>query len=131
MGGLARSARAGPAAGSVIRTTHARPRRRRGHRRLYLERLPAPGRGHPAGAAGDRVGSLPLGWGRVRMRTLLRTLQDYDPGFLRIIAELWGVDLPSLPAPQTAEALAAAMLEPGAARDLLEGLPPPPQRTIT
>ncbi|OGO15206.1 MAG: hypothetical protein A2Y93_00805 [Chloroflexi bacterium RBG_13_68_17] len=64
------------------------------------------------------------------MRTLLRTLQDYDPGFLRIIAELWGVDLPSLPAPQTAEALAAAMLQPGAARDLLEGLPLPAQRTI-
>ncbi len=64
------------------------------------------------------------------MRTLLRTLQDYDTGFLRIVAELWGIDLPSLPAAQAAGALAAAMLQPGVAGDLLEGLPGPAQEAL-
>jgi len=64
------------------------------------------------------------------MRSLVRTLQDYDAGFLRIIAELWGVDLPSLPPAQAAEALAAAMLRPGLAGEMHASLPLAAQETL-
>lgn len=60
------------------------------------------------------------------MRNLVQTLQDHDPGYLRAVAELWGLEL----APNAAAGdLAAAMLEqveqlalPQPARNALEVL---------
>jgi len=49
------------------------------------------------------------------MRLLLPTLLDHDPGLLAIIAGRWDVDLESLDQRRAAEALAAAMLDPGRA----------------
>lgn len=41
------------------------------------------------------------------MRTLAQSLQDHDPGYLRIVAELWGLDLSP---GSTVEQLSAALL---------------------
>lgn len=41
------------------------------------------------------------------MRTLAQSLQDHDPGYLRIVAELWGVDFPP---GSSAEELSAVLL---------------------
>jgi hypothetical protein len=57
------------------------------------------------------------------MRTLLNVLQDYDPGQLRIIAELWGIDLPAGPSSETAHALSRAMLDPEEVGERWEALP--------
>ena len=58
------------------------------------------------------------------MQSLRRTLEDHDLGHLRIVAELWGIDLPQGSARQAAAALAQAMLSPGAAQDTAVSLPP-------
>ncbi len=58
------------------------------------------------------------------MRTLLNTLSDQDQGFLRIIAELWGVDLPSGSARQMAEALSESMLDPEYFEEVIAALSP-------
>ncbi|UCF59798.1 MAG: helicase-associated domain-containing protein [Anaerolineaceae bacterium] len=58
------------------------------------------------------------------MRSLLHTLQDYDLGHLRIVAELWGIDLPQGPARQAAEAIARTMLDPATVTEITESLPP-------
>jgi len=57
------------------------------------------------------------------MQPLVRTLQDHDLGHLRILAELWGLDLPSGTPPQAARALAAQIVEPGALGETLASLP--------
>ncbi len=57
------------------------------------------------------------------MQPLARSLQDHDLGHLRIVAELWGLDLPPGPAPQAARALAPQMLDPAALREMLASLP--------
>ncbi|TFH36460.1 MAG: hypothetical protein E4G99_04930 [Anaerolineales bacterium] len=58
------------------------------------------------------------------MRTLLHTLQDQDLGFSRIIAELWGFDLPSGTSREAAEFLAQLMINPDTLGDFIEALPP-------
>ena len=57
------------------------------------------------------------------MQPLVRTLQDHDLGHLRILAELWGLDLPSGTPPQAARTLAAQMLDPAGLREMLASLP--------
>lgn len=57
------------------------------------------------------------------MQPLVRTLQDHDLGHLRVVAELWGFDAPSGPAPSAARELSARMLEPHALADMLASLP--------
>ncbi len=57
------------------------------------------------------------------MQDLFRSLQDRDLGHLRIIAELWGIDLPSAPPVEAARRLVSSMLDPGAAREQFESLP--------
>jgi hypothetical protein len=46
------------------------------------------------------------------MPSLGRTLQDHDLGHLRIMAELWGLDVPPGRAAEVAPELARRMLEP-------------------
>jgi hypothetical protein len=57
------------------------------------------------------------------MRSLLHTLRDYDLGHLRILAELWGIDLPPGPASQAAETLARTMLDPAMLTEITDSLP--------
>ena len=57
------------------------------------------------------------------MRTLIQNLQDLDPGYIKIISELWGVDLPDGEIRETRAALAQLMLDPGTLEDVLETLP--------
>ena len=59
------------------------------------------------------------------MQSLQRTLEDHDLGHLRIVAELWEIDLPQGSARQAVAALAQALLSPGAAQDTAASLPPP------
>ena len=58
------------------------------------------------------------------MQDLLRTLQDHDLGHLRIVAELWGLDMPPGTAVEAARQLAQAMLDHGTVRETAESLPP-------
>jgi hypothetical protein len=64
------------------------------------------------------------------MRRLLDTLLDHDLGHLRIIAEFWGVDLPTGSTRQAAEALAARMLDGTALQDLIDSLPAPADQSL-
>jgi hypothetical protein len=64
------------------------------------------------------------------MQSLLQTLQDHDPGHLRIIAELWGFDLPSAPSLKVAEWLASSMLVEGTVLETLESLPHPARTAL-
>lgn len=64
------------------------------------------------------------------MLPLLRTLQDHDAGHLRVIAELWGIDLPPGPAKETAEALARVMLDRDSIADLVDGLSPQARQAL-
>ncbi len=57
------------------------------------------------------------------MRTLIQNLQDLDPGYLKIISELWGVDLPDGEIQETRETLAHLMLDPRTLEEVLEALP--------
>lgn len=59
------------------------------------------------------------------MQPLRRTLEDHDLGHLRIVAELWEIDLPAGPARQAAAALSEAMLATEAAEEAVAALPPP------
>ena len=64
------------------------------------------------------------------MRSLLHTLQDYDLGHLRIVAELWGIDLPQGPARQAADVVARTMLEPATVTEITESLPLPNREAL-
>lgn len=64
------------------------------------------------------------------MQPLLSTLQDHDLGHLRIIAELWGLDLPPGKAIETARRLSQAMLTAGSAAEIAESLPAPAQHVL-
>jgi len=57
------------------------------------------------------------------MPSLGRTLQDLDPGHLRIIAELWGIDPPRGAGPEAGATLSGQMLEPGLAVEVAQTLP--------
>jgi hypothetical protein len=58
------------------------------------------------------------------MPELLPVLRDYDLGLLKIIAELWGVELSATAQREAAEELAAHMLQPEAAAEALQALTP-------
>lgn len=64
------------------------------------------------------------------MRALLRTLEDEDPGRLRIVAELWGLELVPGPARTMAAALAQAMLDPETAHEVADTLPAAERQTL-
>jgi hypothetical protein len=64
------------------------------------------------------------------MRTLLRMLEDRDPGFLRVIYELWGLDNPAGSSQDVAQKLAAIMLQPDQLTELIESLPDPARSLI-
>lgn len=64
------------------------------------------------------------------MPSLGRALQDLDLGRLRILAELWGLDLPSGRAPEVAPELARRMLEPGLPVEIAQSLPTRPREAL-
>jgi hypothetical protein len=59
------------------------------------------------------------------MPSLARTLQDYDLGRLRLIAEWWGIDAPRAGAEEAA-ALAGQMLDRGLAAEVAQTPADPP-----
>ena len=61
------------------------------------------------------------------MRTLVQNLQDLDSGYIKIISELWGVDLSEGEIRDDPEALAHFMLDPRTLEEVLEALPPEAQ----
>ncbi len=64
------------------------------------------------------------------MRRLQQVLQDHDPGHLRIVADLWGLDAPRGPAAAAAENLSKAMLDRGRLTETLESLRPEARRAL-
>jgi hypothetical protein len=64
------------------------------------------------------------------MPSLGRALQDFDLGHLRILAELWGLDLPPGRAPEVAPELARRMLEPGLPVETAQTLPALPRQAL-
>jgi hypothetical protein len=64
------------------------------------------------------------------MQPLLHTLQDRDLGHLRIVAELWGLELPPGSPLEISRALASAMLDPATLQEVVEGLPPDAGQTL-
>ena len=64
------------------------------------------------------------------MQLLLRTLQDHDLGHLRILAELWGFDLPPGSARQAVKSLANFMLDPANVEEIVGSLPVQVRRTL-
>ena len=57
------------------------------------------------------------------MRTLVQNLQDLDAGYIKIISELWGVDLPEGEMREDSESLAQIMLDPKTLEEILEAVP--------
>jgi hypothetical protein len=57
------------------------------------------------------------------MPNLLQILRSYDLGYLRIVAELWGVELNAPDARQAASTLAQSMLDPSQVEEIVEALP--------
>ena len=55
------------------------------------------------------------------MQTLAQTLQDHDRGHLKVVADLWGLELPNDPQPKTIQILSDAMLD--QTPEILETLP--------
>ncbi|MEJ2605111.1 MAG: hypothetical protein P8Z41_00390, partial [Anaerolineales bacterium] len=64
------------------------------------------------------------------MRTLQRTLEDYDLGHLRIISELWGFDVPSASSRHAAQSLTKQMLDPPTAQEIVQSLPSGVRKTL-
>jgi hypothetical protein len=64
------------------------------------------------------------------MRSLSQSLQDYDRGHLAIIAELWGLSLPSGSTRKIAEALAESMRDPQILAEIASALPPEAARAL-
>jgi len=64
------------------------------------------------------------------MPDLLASLQHRDLGHLRIIVELWGLDLDALDRDSTLKQLTASLLDPERARETLDVLPPPARPAI-
>lgn len=58
------------------------------------------------------------------MRTLRQSLQDHDHGHLRLIAQLWDLDVPQVDAAALAEALADTLPQPEKLHEMLRALPP-------
>ena len=57
------------------------------------------------------------------MPDLYHTLHNYDAGFIRIIAELWGLETPAQGHNESIESLCASLLDPESVRETLEVLP--------
>jgi hypothetical protein len=57
------------------------------------------------------------------MANLVHTLQAYDPGFLEIVARLWGVEFDASTGELTAERLAAQLLDHKNLIEIIESLP--------
>lgn len=64
------------------------------------------------------------------MPPLARVLVDYDLGLLKVMAELWGVELPTAQQRAAAEHLAAHMLRPEAVREMADLLSPPARAAL-
>jgi hypothetical protein len=64
------------------------------------------------------------------MADLVQSLQHRDLGFLRIVAGLWGVELQSQDADEAIEELAASLLEPVLASEVLSALNPQPRSAL-
>jgi hypothetical protein len=64
------------------------------------------------------------------MPDLLASLHPYDLGHIRIIAELWGLELDAHERDAAAEELTASLLDPELVRETLEVLPAEAQRAI-
>ncbi len=58
------------------------------------------------------------------MPDLLHSLQHHDIGHLRIVAELWGIELESVDIESAAKELAASLLDPKTVAELIDSLPP-------
>ena len=64
------------------------------------------------------------------MQLLLRTLQDHDLGHLRILAELWGFDLPPGSARQVVKSLTDFLLDPANVEEIVGSLPVQVRQTL-
>src|SRR3989304_3338487 len=64
------------------------------------------------------------------MQDLFRTLQDRDLGHLRIVAELWGIELLRLVPVEAARLLANSMLDPALAVEQADSLPREARRAL-
>jgi len=62
------------------------------------------------------------------VQTLAQTLQDHDRGHLKVIADLWQLDLPNDPQPITIKVLSSAMLD--RTPEILETLPGGARRAL-
>lgn len=62
------------------------------------------------------------------MKTLAQTLQDHDRGHLKVIAHLWGLELPNDPHSATVQGLSSAMLD--RTPEILETLPGDARRAL-
>ena len=57
------------------------------------------------------------------MPDLIKSLHQYDLGFLRIVAQLWGVELEGGDVRQAAPNLASALRDPELVAEVIEALP--------
>jgi hypothetical protein len=64
------------------------------------------------------------------MPDLRRVLNDYDLGLLRVVAELWGVELEAGAQREAAAELAARLLVPELAAEVATSLPPEPRTAL-
>ncbi len=62
------------------------------------------------------------------MQTLAQTLQDHDRGHLKVIADLWQLDLPNDPQPVAVKVLSSAMLD--RTPEILETIPAGARRAL-
>ena len=64
------------------------------------------------------------------MPDLLTSLQKHDLGHIRIVAELWGLELESNETESAAKELSASLLDPNLLADILEALNPEAQAAL-
>jgi len=64
------------------------------------------------------------------MRTLMQSLQDEDPGRLRIIAELWGFELPQGTTRELLSTVLDQLKDPGFHQEIYESLPDSEQAAL-
>lgn len=64
------------------------------------------------------------------MRTLIQSLQDEDTGRLRIIAELWGFDLPQGTTRELLSIVLDRLRDPAFCQEIFESLPDPEQAAL-
>src|SRR5512146_2352878 len=64
------------------------------------------------------------------MPALIQSLQNHDLAFLRIVADLWGLELRSQDLDEATNELTASLLEPGLAAEVLAALNPQPRSAL-